>query len=113
MVADVAEKGLNYAGTSYAGQISIVYILIPKGLPDAAAEELLKIGLLTEGKGGGEHKQVMKKIKAGEIVITFWDPITNYRTATMFDRMANVRPEHVAKARNLFHSLNAHSRLSE
>jgi hypothetical protein len=81
----------------YAGQVSIVYILIPKGLPDAASEELLKIGLLTEGKGGGEVKQVLKKIKAGEIVVTFWDPITNFRTATMFDRMKNVRPEHVAK----------------
>lgn len=96
-VAGIAEKGLNYAGTSYGGQMSIVYILVPKGLPDAAAEELLKIGLLTEGKAGGEVKQALKKIKAGEIVVTLWDPITNFRTATLFDRMKNVKPEYVAK----------------
>ena len=41
-------------------------------MPDAAAETLLKIGLTSEGKDGGEIKQVLKLIKKGEIIVAFW-----------------------------------------
>jgi len=100
--AGIAEKGLNYAGSTFAGSLAVIYILVPKDLPDKASEMFLSIGLTNEGKKGGEIKQVQKLIKKGEVIITFWDPVTNYRTATKFDKMSNMEPQVFAKAVQMF-----------
>ena len=37
------------------------------------------------------------EIAGRDVIITFWDPLTNFRTTTMFDSVKKAIPEHVAK----------------
>jgi hypothetical protein len=64
------DKGMNYVGTTFAGEIAPIYVLVPAGSNAADTEALLGIGLTSSedaGTKGGEIKAVAAMIAKGEV----------------------------------------------